>query len=103
MRLLAYQTLGVDLYQIGGVRNGTVLTILSTLGEGIHKFPTQKHFVSWLRLAPNNKISGGKILSSRTQKGKNQLSIALRQAANTIGNSKSHPLKRFFSRIAYKK
>ncbi|UZR97728.1 hypothetical protein [Chondrinema litorale] len=54
-------------------------------------------------MAPNNKISGGKVLSSRTQKGKNQLSIALRRAANAIGNSKNHPLKKFFSRIAYKK
>ena len=103
LRSMAYQILGVDLYQIGGVRNGTVLTILGTLGNGIHKFPTSKHFVSWLRLAPNNKISGGKVLSSRTQKGKNQLSIALRRAANAVGNSKKHPLKRFFLRIAYKK
>ncbi|UZR97723.1 IS110 family transposase [Chondrinema litorale] len=103
LRSLAYQILGIDLYQIGGVRNGTVLTVLSTLGSGINKFPTSKHFVSWLRLAPNNKISGGKILSSRTQKGKNQLSISLRRAANAIGNTKTHPLKKFFSRIAYKK
>jgi len=103
LRSLAYQILGVDLYQIGGVRHGTVLTVLGTLGNGIHKFPTSKHFVSWLRLAPNNKISGGKILSSRTQKGKNQLSIALRRAANAIGNTKVHPLKKFFSRVAYKK
>ena len=66
-------------------------------------FPSSKHFVSWLRLAPNNKISGGRIISSKTPKGKNSLALALRQAANSIGNTKDHPLKKFFSRIAYRK
>lgn len=103
LRQIAYQIFGVDLYQIDGISHGTVLSLLSTLGNGIHKFPSAKHFVSWLRLAPNNRISGGKRLSSRTPKGKNQLTLALRQAANAIGNTKSHALKRFFNRIAYKK
>ena len=62
-----------------------------------------KHFCSWLRLAPNNKITGGKIISSRTPKGKNRLALALRQAANSIGNQKEGDLNRFFKRIAYKK
>lgn len=103
LRPMAYQIFGVDLYQIGGIGNGTVLTLLSTLGTNIAKFPTSKHFVSWLRLAPNNKISGGRIISSRTPKSKNQLSLSLRQAANSIGNSKTHPLGKFFIRVAYKK
>jgi len=54
--------------------------------EGIKKFPTAKHFASWLRLSPNNKISGGKVLSNRIPKGSNRLKIALRNAANAIGN-----------------
>ena len=103
MRPIAWKLLGVDLYQIEGVSHGTVLCILSKLGDGINKFPSAKHFVSWLRLAPNNKISGGKLISSRTPKGKNQLSQILRQAANSIGNTKEHPLKDFFNRIAYRK
>ncbi|MBN8852868.1 MAG: hypothetical protein BGO55_03835 [Sphingobacteriales bacterium 50-39] len=48
-------------------------------------------------------MSGRKLLSSRTPKGKNPLAIALRQAANSIGNQKTHPLTPFFKRIAYKK
>ncbi len=103
LRSIAYQIFGVDLYQINGISNGTVLCLLSTIGEGIYKFPSSKHFVSWMRLAPNNKISGGKLLSSRTPKGRNKLSLALRQAANAIGNTKEHPLKRFFNRVAYRK
>lgn len=56
-----------------------------------------------MRLAPNNKKTGGKIISSRTPKGKNQIALALRQAANSIGNQKDHPLTHFFRRVAYKK
>ena len=54
-------------------------------------------------MAPNNKISGGRILSSRTPKGSNRLKIALRQAANSIGNLKDTHLSNFFNRIAYRK
>jgi transposase len=72
--------------------------------EGIKRFPSAKHFASWLRLAPNNKISGGKILSSKVPKGSNRLKIALRNAANAIGNLKdSTPLRDFFHRINFRK
>lgn len=64
--------------------------------DGFEKFPTAKHFTSWLRLAPNNKISGGKLLSSKTPKGSNRLKIALRNAANAIGNLKETHLSNFF-------
>ncbi len=56
-----------------------------------------------MRLAPNNKISGGKTISSRTPTGKNNLALALRNAANAIGQMKKSSLKNFFGRIAYKK
>jgi hypothetical protein len=57
-----------------------------------------------LRLAPNNKISGGKVLSSKVPKGSNRLKIALRNAANAIGNLKdSTPLRDFFQRINFRK
>jgi transposase len=55
-------------------------------------------------LTPNNKISGGKVLSSRVPKGSNRLKIALRNAANAIGNLKeSTPLRDFFHRINFRK
>jgi transposase len=57
-----------------------------------------------LRLAPNNKVSGGKVLSSKVPKGSNRLKIALRKAANAIGNLKeSTPLRDFFQRINFRK
>ena len=73
------------------------------MGTDIYKFTHAKQFASWLRLVPNNKVSGGKIISSRTPKGKNRLALALRQAANSIGNQKNHPLTPFFKRIAYRR
>jgi len=95
---------GVDLMRIEGLSHSTVLTIMSEIGhDGFAKFETAKQFASWLRLAPNNKISGGKILSNRIPKGSNRLKIALRQAANAIGNLKDTHLSNFFKRVAYRK
>ncbi len=90
--------------KIEGLSHATILTIMSEVGpDGFDKFKTAKEFTSWLRLAPNNKISGGKILSSKTPKGSNRLKIALRHAANAIGNLKDTHLSDFFRRIAYRK
>lgn len=102
---LAYKYFGgIDLMAIEGVSHSTVLTLMSEIGpEGIKKFATVKQFTSWLRLTPNNKISGGKILSSRIPKGSNRLKIALRQAANSIGNLKNTHLSDFFKRIQFRR
>ena len=90
--------------KIEGVSHATILTIMSEVGpDGFTKFPTAKHFTSWLRLAPNNKISGGKVLSNKIPKGSNRLKIALRNAANSIGNLKDTHLSDFFKRVAFRK
>lgn len=95
---------GIDLLKIEGLSYATVLTIMSEIGpEGFYKFQTAKQFTSWLRLAPNNKISGGRILSNRIPKGSNRLKIAMRQAANAIGNLKDTHLSNFFRRVAFRK
>jgi transposase len=106
LNLKAYQMFeGTDLLAIEGMSYSTVLALMSEIGiEGIRKFPSAKHFASWLRLAPNNKVSGGKVLSSKVPKGSNRLKIALRNAANAIGNLKdSTPLRDFFQRINFRK
>lgn len=100
---LSYQYYGVNLMDIEGVAQNTIMTLISEVGSDIKKFPSAKAFTSWLRLCPNNKISGGKILSSRTPKQRNLLGLALRNCANTIGQRKDGALKSFFSRIAFKK
>ena len=102
--MLSYQYFeGVDLLAIEGVSHSTVLTLMSEVGSGLTKFPTGKQFASWLRLAPNNKISGGRMLSNKVPKGSNRLKIALRNAANAIGNLKDTALSNFFKRIAFRK
>jgi hypothetical protein len=102
---LSYQYFdGVDLMRIEGVSHGTVIALMSEVGpEGIKKFATAKQFTSWLRLCPNTKISGGKVLSKKIAKGSNRLKIALRQAANTIGKLKETHLSDFFNRISYRR
>lgn len=105
INLMAYQYFeGVDLLAIEGVSYATALTLMSEVGlDGLKKFGSAKQFASWLRLAPNNKISGGKVLSHKVPKGSNRLKIALRQAANVIGNLKDTPLSDFFHRINFRK
>jgi len=105
LNVASYQYFGgVDLMAIEGVSHATLLTLMSEIGpDGMKKFSTAKQFASWLRLAPNNKISGGKTLSNRTPRGSGRLKIALRNAANAIGNLKEGQLAKFFKRIAYKK
>jgi transposase len=100
---LAYQYFRTDLFAISGISYNTVLCLLTNMGQDIHKFPTAKSFACWLGLVPNNKISGGKIIANRTPSGKNYIAKALRHAANSIGNQKTHELTPFFKRIAFKK
>lgn len=71
--------------------------------EGLMEFSSAKKFASWLRLASNNKISGGGVLSNRIPKGSNRLKIALRNAANAVGNLKDSDLGKFFKKIAFRK
>jgi len=105
MNQLSYKYFeGVDLLRIEGVNESTIMVLMSEVGlEGIKKFETAKQFASWLRLAPNNKISGGRVLSHHLPKGSSRLKLALRHAANAIGLLKEGILAEFFKRISYKK
>lgn len=91
------------MFAIEGVSYNTVMSFIAEVGDGIKKFATAKQFASWLRLAPNNKISGNKRISSRTPQGKHRFAQSLLQAANTVGQMKKGVLPSFFKRIAFKK
>jgi integrase len=79
--------------QIEGVSHATILSIISEIGpDGFKKFDHSKKFTSWLRLAPNNKISGGKILSNKVPKGSNRLKIALKLKQQRVLKSNKSPL-----------
>jgi hypothetical protein len=86
----AYQTYGVDVTKIFGFKQTVALTVLSETGPDIKaKFPTEKQFLSWLNVVPDNKITGGKITSSKVKKKKNTAGQAFREAANGLWNAKN--------------
>ena len=94
---------GVNMMDIPGISYSTLLVFISEVGDNISKFSSSKAFASWLRLSPNKKITGGKVIGNSIRHGANILSVSLRNAANTIGNMKSDiPITRFFKRIAFK-
>lgn len=93
---------GADVLSIYGLSENSGLEILSETGTNLSKWPTHKHFVSWLNLSPNNKISGGKLISSKMLKKKpNAASQAFRIAANTLQKS-NHWLGAYFRRMKSK-
>lgn len=92
---------GVDLLEVDGISFDFVLTLLAEVGMDLSAFPTDKHFVSWLCLCPNKKVSGGKVLSSRTRKNKSRLRQAFRSAAVAVGKKKDHALAKFYARMGF--
>jgi len=96
-----YRMTGVDLTQVDGLDALTVQDILSETGIDMSPWPTSKHFTSWLRLAPNNKVTGGKVKSRRTLPTQNRASLALRLAAQSLARSDS-ALGAFYRRMRAK-
>jgi transposase len=80
---------GVDLTQIPEIEASTALKVISEIGLDLTRWHNSKQFASWLGLCPGNKVSGGKILNSRSKKTGNYASTILRMAASTIHYSKS--------------
>jgi len=78
---------GIDIVAVHGISASLAQTILSEIGTDMTKWPTEKHFGSWLGLAPHNDISGGKILRSRTLPTDNRAGQAFRQAAASVSRS----------------
>ena len=82
-----YKMLGVNLLEIPSMGTKTVLTFVSEIGTNVSRFRSAKHFVSWLGLCPNNKISGGKKLSRRTVSTQNRIKLSLRMMAQCLERS----------------
>jgi transposase len=98
LRTHLYRICGVDFTQIDGFGTLTVLTLLSELGLDPSRFPTVKHFTSWLGLCPGSRITGGKVKSSKTRPVVNRVANALRMAAQTLSRSHS-ALGAFYRRL----
>jgi transposase len=93
-----YRITGVDLTKINGFDALTVQTIVSETGIDMSRWKSEKHFGSWIGLCPHKKITGGKLISSKTKKVKNRAAIAFRLAARSVGLSNS-ALGAFYRRI----
>lgn len=78
---------GVDLVAVHGISASLAQTIQAEIGTDMSQWPTEKHFCSWLGLAPHNDISGGKVLRSCTLKTDNRAGQAFRQAAAAVTRS----------------
>ena len=89
MREVLFRKFGVDLTAIEGIGVSTALVMLTEVGPNLDGFKTEKHFCSWLGLCPDNRISGGKVLSSHTRRVISRISDALRLAAVTLERSRS--------------
>lgn len=94
-----HQLLGLDLTQVDAIGPATALRLISEIGTDMGRWPSPHHFTSWLTLAPKNKVSGGRLLSSRTQPSANRAAALLRMAAMNQGRSQT-ALGAFYRRLA---
>jgi len=90
VRTALYLVLGLDLAVIEGIDEIHALTLVSELGCDFSKWPTVKHFTSWLGLCPNFKKTGGKVQSSKTRRGKGRAAYTFRLAAWSLMRSTSY-------------
>lgn len=84
-----YRLNGIDLTRIDGLDATTIQKVLSETGTDMSRWPTVKHFASWLHLCPNNKITGGQVKQRGVQPTKNRATVALRVAAASLAHSDS--------------
>ena len=99
IRTPLHQLTGADLTQIDGIAPYTALKLLSEIGIDLTRWPTERHFTAWLTLAPQNKVSGGRRLSSRTQPSANRAAAMLRIAALSLVRGQT-ALGAFYRRLA---
>jgi len=84
-----YRTLGVDLTAIEGIGPLHAQTLLSEIGRNVDAWRSEKHFASWLGLCPDNRITGGRVISVRTKRVKNRVATTLRLAAASLERKNS--------------
>ena len=90
LREALFRMSGTDLTQIDGVDVMTAMTILSEAGWDMSKWATEDHFVSWLRLSPENRISGGRVIGKGHLPTNNRLALAFKMAASTLRQSDTY-------------
>jgi transposase len=90
---------GADLSQIDAIGPQAALQLVAEIGTDMRRWKSDKHFTSWLALAPNNKVSGGRLLSSRTPPSANRAAAILRRCAMSLTRTRT-ALGAFYRRLA---
>jgi transposase len=85
-----FRMTGVDLTRIDGIDVMTATTVISEAGWDMSKWPTEDHFVSWLRLCPDNRISGGRVIGKGHLSTNNRLTVAFKMAASSLLKSRTY-------------
>jgi transposase len=98
LRTQLFKMCGVDLTRIDGINVTTALAVISEVGTDMSRFPSDKHFASWLGLCPGTKITGGKVMNGKTKRSANRAAQALRLAASALRTSQS-ALGAYFRRL----
>ena len=102
VRELLYElTAGADLTQLDSIGPFAALRLISEIGTDMGRWPSPNHFASWLTLAPQNKVTGGKLISSKTPRSANRAAAVLRICAMSLSRS-STALGAFYRRMAYR-
>src|SRR6516165_5910872 len=99
VRAALFAVLGKDITRIDGLGPYLSLKLIAECGDDLSSWPSAKHFTSWLGLAPSNKVSGGKMLSSRTRRSGGRAAALLRLAAVTVGRTDT-ALGAFYRRLS---
>jgi transposase len=101
VRPMLHRLANTDLSELDGIGPYTALRLISEIGTDMSRWRTDRHFTSWLTLAPNNKISGGRLLSSRTQPSASRAAAILRMAAQSLARTQT-ALGAFYRRLAFR-
>jgi transposase len=96
-----YRIFGVDLTNVPGISAITAQTILCEVGTDVSQFRNASAFASWLGLCPEKKISGGKVLYTKSRRVRSRVATALRMGAHSLHHAKDY-LGEFFRRITRK-
>ncbi len=99
IRPVLHHLTGVDLTQIDGIAPYSALKLIAEIGTDMRRWPTEHHFTAWLTLAPQNRVSGGRRLSSKTQPSANRAANVLRVAAMGLVRGQT-ALGAFYRRLA---
>jgi len=98
LREQLYRVTGVDLTEVDGLDGLSAQALISEIGLNLQRWPSEKHFASWLGLCPDHRISGGQVLHNRTRPVINRAADVLRMAAQSLKDSQS-ALGAFFRRL----